>query len=232
MNLPYPSWASQSSLTSSSEGVAMSLPHHHTAAPALPLDQSCLPEESASATRAHSNTSSNNNNNNNSNSHHSSPAFSNPIPEFMESVIDSFLNQSMSPEHSDNDSLPMNSPVESKPLIDHSIRPQKENEMFRTPNICRSILESSPRTPTPFRSALAMQEAKYGPLKLLNTPLEQQMVTSIKQEPMECAIEQPPLKKIKQEVESPCERSPCMQWEAQDLHTQLFSPNGHAQEVP
>lgn len=33
-----------------------------------------------------------------------------------------------------------------------------------------------------------------------NVPLEQQMVESIKQEPMECAIEQPPLKKIKQEV--------------------------------
>lgn len=62
----------------------MSLRHHQAAAPALPLDQSCLPEESASATRAH-----NNNNNNNSNSHHSSPTFSNNIPEFMESVIDS-----------------------------------------------------------------------------------------------------------------------------------------------
>ncbi|AWP19917.1 putative transcriptional activator Myb [Scophthalmus maximus] len=227
MNLPYPSWASQSSLTNSSEGVAMLLPHHQAAAPALPLNQSCLPEESASATRTHNNNN-NNNNNNNRNSHHSSPTFSNTIPEFMESVIDSFLSQSMSPEHSDNDSLPMNSPVDSKPLI----RPQKENEMFRTPTICRSIMESSPRTPTPFRSALALQEAKYGPLKLLNVPLEQQMVNSIKQEPMECAIEQPPLKKIKQEVESPCESSPCMQWEAQDLNTQLFSPNGPAQEVP
>uniref|UniRef100_A0A8D3DXE6 Transcriptional activator Myb n=1 Tax=Scophthalmus maximus TaxID=52904 RepID=A0A8D3DXE6_SCOMX len=239
MNLPYPSWASQSSLTNSSEGVAMLLPHHQAAAPALPLNQSCLPEESASATRTHNNN--NNNNNNNRNSHHSSPTFSNTIPEFMESVIDSvsicnahskcvnlspgsvhFCFQSMSPEHSDNDSLPMNSPVDSKPLI----RPQKENEMFRTPTICRSIMESSPRTPTPFRSALALQEAKYGPLKLLNVPLEQQMVNSIKQEPMECAIEQPPLKKIKQES------SPCMQWEAQDLNTQLFSPNGPAQEVP
>uniref|UniRef100_A0A7N8YAN3 Transcriptional activator Myb n=1 Tax=Mastacembelus armatus TaxID=205130 RepID=A0A7N8YAN3_9TELE len=229
MNLPYPSWASQSSLTDSS----MSLPHHQAAAPALPHDQSCLPEESASATRAHSNNSSNSNNNNNnnsSNSHHSSPTFSNTLPEFMESVIDSFLNQSMSPEHSDNDSLPMSSPVDSKPLIDHSLRPHKENEMFRTPNIRRSILESSPRTPTPFRSPLALQETKFGPL--MNPPLEQQMVESIKQEPMECAIEQPPLKKIKQEVESPCERSPCMQWEGQDLHTQLFSPNGPAQEVP
>ncbi|XP_026174770.1 transcriptional activator Myb isoform X2 [Mastacembelus armatus] len=292
MNLPYPSWASQSSLTDSS----MSLPHHQAAAPALPHDQSCLPEESASATRAHSNNSSNSNNNNNnnsSNSHHSSPTFSNTLPEFMESVIDSslssvgeaatsgfldrsvlktnrvlpnqgsrtahgawagficstpkpsqvrnlpfspsqFLNQSMSPEHSDNDSLPMSSPVDSKPLIDHSLRPHKENEMFRTPNIRRSILESSPRTPTPFRSPLALQETKFGPLmvKIVNPPLEQQMVESIKQEPMECAIEQPPLKKIKQEVESPCERSPCMQWEGQDLHTQLFSPNGPAQEVP
>ncbi|KAG8011248.1 Transcriptional activator Myb, partial [Nibea albiflora] len=263
MNLPYPSWASQSSMTSSSEGVSVLLPHHQAAAPALPHDQSCLPEESASATRAHSN-----NSRSNSNSHHSSSTFSNAIPEFMESVIDSslssvdeattgglldrsvlrtdrvlpnqgsrtahgawFLNQSMSSEHSD-DSLPMSSPVDSKPLIDHTIRPQKENEMFRTPNIRRSIMESSPCTPTPFRSALALQEAKYGPLKLLNVPLEQQMVESIKQEPMECAIEQPPLKKIKQEVESPCERSPCMQWEGQDLHTQLFSPNGPAQEVP
>lgn len=84
MNLSYPSWASHSSLTNCSEGV-MLLPHHQ--APALPLDQSCLPEESASATRAHSNNSSNNNNNNNS--HHSSPTFSNTIPEFMDCVIDS-----------------------------------------------------------------------------------------------------------------------------------------------
>ncbi|XP_071775109.1 transcriptional activator Myb isoform X1 [Centroberyx gerrardi] len=248
INLPYPSWVNQSSVTDSLEGAAMSLHHHLAAAPALPLDQGCLPEESASSTRAHSSNSNNNNNNNNNNSsssHHNSPAFSNTHVEFMESVIDSFLNQSMSPEHSDNDSHPMSSPVDSKPLIvtplhrDHTLRPQKENDMFRTPNIRRSILESSPRTPTPFRSALALQEAKYGPLKLLNAPLDQEMVESIKQEPMECNIsagvspdEQPPLKKIKQEVESPCERSPCMQWEGQDLHTQLFSPTGPAQEVP
>lgn len=84
-------------------------------------------------------------------------------------------------------------------------------------------MESSPCTPTPFKSASALQEAKYGPLKLpvsskltsslavLLLPglgltgglLVQQMVESIKQEPMECAIEQPPLKKIKQEVSTP-----------------------------
>ncbi|XP_013874359.1 transcriptional activator Myb isoform X2 [Austrofundulus limnaeus] len=227
MNLHFPSWPSQSSAIDSSDGAAMSLPHHQAAAPALPLDQSCLPEESASATRAHRNNSSSGS----GSSHHSSPTFSNPIPEFMESVIDLFLNQSMSSEHSD-DSLQMSMPVDSKPLIDHSVRPQKENEIFRTPNIRRSILETSPRTPTPFRSTLPFQETKYGPLKLMNTPLEQQMVVSIKQEPMECAIDQPPMKKIKQEVESPCERSPCMQWEGQELNTQLFSPSSSAQEVP
>ncbi|XP_076025608.1 transcriptional activator Myb isoform X2 [Genypterus blacodes] len=227
INLPYHSWVNETSLTDSSEGVAMLLPRH-PAAPALPLDQSCLPEESASASRAHIN---------NSSGHHSSTTYSNTLPEFMESVIDSFLNQSMSPEHSDNDSAPMRSPVESKPLIDpslhrlHIMRAEKENDLFRTPDNRRSILESTPRTPTPFRSALALHEAKYGPHKLLNVPLDQ-MVESIKQEPMECAIDQPPLKKIKQEVESPCERSPCMQWEGQDLHTQLFSPTGPAQEVP
>ncbi|KAK5903659.1 hypothetical protein CgunFtcFv8_007419 [Champsocephalus gunnari] len=222
MNLSYPSWAG------SSEGV-MLLPHHH--APALPLGQSCLPEESASASRSNGRNS-NNNNNNNNNSLHSNPTFSNTIPEFMDCVIDSFLNQSMSPEHSDNDSLRMSSPVDTKPVINHTISPHTQNDMFRTPNIRRSILESSPCTPTPFRSALAMQEAKYGPVKLLNSPSEQRMIDSIKQEPMECAIDQPPLKKIKQEVESPCERSPCMQWEGHELHTQLFSPSGPAQEVP
>ncbi|XP_075900728.1 transcriptional activator Myb isoform X2 [Nelusetta ayraudi] len=231
MNLQFPLWASQSSMANSLDGVPWLLPHHQ-AAPALPLDQSCLPEGSASATRAHSNSNSNNNNNNSNSSsstHHSNPSFSNSMPEFMESVIDSFLNQSMSSDRSDSDSLSLGSPVDTKPLIDHSIRPQKENELFRTPNICRSILESSPCTPTPFKS----QEAKYGPLKLLNLPLAQQQIAeSIKQEPMECVIEQPPLKKIKQEVESPCERSPCMQWEGQELQTQLFSPNGAAQEVP
>ncbi|XP_061563040.1 transcriptional activator Myb isoform X2 [Cololabis saira] len=227
IHLSYPSWASQSSLIGSSDGASMSLPHHQAAAPAPPLDQSCLPEESASAARAHGSNGTSGDNG----SHHSSPTFSNAMPDFMESVIDSLISQSMSPEHSD-DSLRMSSPVDSKPLIDHSLRPHKGNELFRTPNIPRSILESSPRTPTPFRSTLALQEAKYGPLKLLNTTLEQQMVESIKQEPMECPIEQPPLKKIKQEVESPCERSPCMQWEGQELNTQLFSPNGPAQEVP
>lgn len=47
--------------------------------------------------------------------------------------------------------------------------PHLSSLRFRTPNICRTILDSTPRTPTPFRSALALQEAKFGslPLKLM-----------------------------------------------------------------
>lgn len=36
---------------------------------------------------------------------------------------------------------------------------------FRTPTLRRSIMECSPRTPTPFKSALTLQDTKYGPLK-------------------------------------------------------------------
>ncbi|XP_058524678.1 myb-related protein A isoform X6 [Ochotona princeps] len=48
---------------------------------------------------------------------------------------------------------------------------QKENVGFRTPTIRRSILGTTPRTPTPFKNALAAQEKKYGPLKVVSQPL-------------------------------------------------------------
>ncbi|XP_023389046.1 myb-related protein A isoform X3 [Pteropus alecto] len=48
---------------------------------------------------------------------------------------------------------------------------QKENVGFRTPTIRRSILGTTPRTPTPFKNALAAQEKKYGPLKIVSQPL-------------------------------------------------------------
>ncbi|XP_029412870.1 myb-related protein A isoform X2 [Nannospalax galili] len=47
---------------------------------------------------------------------------------------------------------------------------QKENVGFRTPTIRRSILGTTPRTPTPFKNALAAQEKKYGPLKIVSQP--------------------------------------------------------------
>ncbi|XP_072323747.1 myb-related protein A isoform X4 [Scyliorhinus torazame] len=46
-------------------------------------------------------------------------------------------------------------------------RVQKENAGFRTPIIRRTVLDSTPRTPTPFKNALAAQEKKYGPLRMV-----------------------------------------------------------------
>ncbi|XP_063299325.1 transcriptional activator Myb isoform X1 [Pelobates fuscus] len=122
---------------------------------------------------------------------------------------------------------------------DHTPRFQKENHILRTPAMKRSILESSPRTPTPFKNALAAQEFKYGPLKFLHhthtpTHLVEDLQEVIKQENDESGIaldlhesDEPQLKKIKQEVESPCHKVfLCDQWETENLTTQLFiQPN-------
>ncbi|KAM4694607.1 transcriptional activator Myb isoform 1-T1 [Discoglossus pictus] len=119
---------------------------------------------------------------------------------------------------------------------DHTPRLQKENLILRTPTIKRSILDSSPRTPTPFKNALAAQEFKYGPLKLSHhTPshLADDLQEVIKQETDESGIvaelsetDDPVLKKIKQEVESPTDRIgnfSCSHWEGENLHAQLFT---------
>ncbi|KAK2489455.1 hypothetical protein MC885_005611 [Smutsia gigantea] len=129
---------------------------------------------------------------------------------------------------------------------DQTVKTQKENTIFRTPAIKRSILESSPRTPTPFRHALAAQEIKYGPLKMLpQTPshLVEDLQDVIKQESDESEIvaefqeNGPPLlKKIKQEVESPTDKAGnffCSNhWEGQSLNTQLFTQASPVADVP
>ncbi|XP_036901597.1 transcriptional activator Myb isoform X3 [Sturnira hondurensis] len=129
---------------------------------------------------------------------------------------------------------------------DQTVKAQKENTIFRTPAIKRSILESSPRTPTPFKHALAAQEIKYGPLKMLpQTPshLVEDLQDVIKQEADESGIvtefpeNGPPLlKKIKQEVESPTDKAGnffcSSQWEAESLSTQLFPQASPVADVP
>uniref|UniRef100_A0A8C8AL99 Transcriptional activator Myb n=1 Tax=Otus sunia TaxID=257818 RepID=A0A8C8AL99_9STRI len=129
---------------------------------------------------------------------------------------------------------------------DQTSKAQKENHVFRTPAIKRSILESSPRTPTPFKNALAAQEIKYGPLKMLpQTPthLVEDLQDVIKQESEESAIvaglheSGPPLlKKIKQEVESPTDKAGnffCLNhWEGENLNTQLFTHASTMEDVP
>ncbi|XP_027754762.1 transcriptional activator Myb isoform X1 [Empidonax traillii] len=129
---------------------------------------------------------------------------------------------------------------------EQTFKAQKENHVFRTPAIKRSILESSPRTPTPFKNALAAQEIKYGPLKMLpQTPthLVEDLQDVIKQESEESAMvaglheSGPPLlKKIKQEVESPTDKAGnffCSNhWEGENLNTQLFTPGSTMEDVP
>ncbi|XP_003496613.1 transcriptional activator Myb isoform X1 [Cricetulus griseus] len=129
---------------------------------------------------------------------------------------------------------------------DQTVKTQKENSIFRTPAIKRSILDSSPRTPTPFKHALATQEIKYGPLKMLpQTPshLVEDLQDVIKQEADESGIvaefqeSGPPLlKKIKQEVESPTDKAGnffCSNhWEGTNLSTQLFSQASPVADAP
>nr|XP_048281295.1 transcriptional activator Myb isoform X3 [Myodes glareolus] len=129
---------------------------------------------------------------------------------------------------------------------DQTVKTQKENSVFRTPAIKRSILESSPRTPTPFKHALAAQEIKYGPLKMLpQTPshLVEDLQDVIKQESDESGIvaefqeNGPPLlKKIKQEVESPTDKAGnffCSNhWEGNSLSAQLFAQASPVADAP
>ncbi|XP_004401250.1 PREDICTED: transcriptional activator Myb isoform X8 [Odobenus rosmarus divergens] len=129
---------------------------------------------------------------------------------------------------------------------DQTVKTQKENTIFRTPAIKRSILESSPRTPTPFKHGLAAQEIKYGPLKMLpQTPshLVEDLQDVIKQESDEPGIvaefqeNGPPLlKKIKQEVESPTDKAGnffcSSHWEGESLNTQLFPQALPVTDVP
>ncbi|XP_043859911.1 transcriptional activator Myb isoform X2 [Dromiciops gliroides] len=216
--------------------------HHST--PSLPVDHGCLPEESASPARCmivHQGNILDNVKN---------------LLEFAETLqfIDSFLNTSNNHENMDVDMPTLTStPHNGHKLTvttpfhrDQTVKPQKENNIFRTPAIKRSILESSPRTPTPFKHALAAQEIKYGPLKMLpQTPshLVEDLQDVIKQESDESGIisgfheNGPPLlKKIKQEVESPTTKAGnffCSNhWEGENLNTQLFTQASPMEDVP
>ncbi|XP_008578496.1 PREDICTED: transcriptional activator Myb isoform X6 [Galeopterus variegatus] len=216
--------------------------HHST--PSLPVDPGSLPEESASPARCmivHQGTILDNVKN---------------LLEFAETLqfIDSFLNTSSNHENLDLEIPSLtSSPLNGHKLTvttpfhrDQTVKMQKENTIFRTPAIKRSILESSPRTPTPFKHALAAQEIKYGPLKMLPQPpshLVEDLQDVIKQESDESGIvaefqeNGPPLlKKIKQEVESPTDKAGnffCSNhWEGDSLNTQLFTQASPVADTP
>ncbi|CDQ90118.1 unnamed protein product [Oncorhynchus mykiss] len=102
------------------------------------------------------------------------------IPEFAETMelIDSFFNTSGGEHLSlDNPALTstpvcgqnylLNTPFQKETTPKH----QKENMGFRTPKIHKTIMVPTPRTPTPFKNALAAQEKMHGPLKMVPQPL-------------------------------------------------------------
>uniref|UniRef100_A0A8B9PE39 Transcriptional activator Myb n=1 Tax=Apteryx owenii TaxID=8824 RepID=A0A8B9PE39_APTOW len=244
----YPGWHStaiaDNARTSGDSAPVSCLGEHHHCTPSPPVDHGCLPEESASPARCMI--------------VHQSNILDNVknLLEFAETLqlIDSFLNTSTSHENLslDNPALTSTPVCGHKMAVttpfhrDQAFKTQKENHFFRTPAIKRSILESSPRTPTPFKSALAAQEIKYGPLKMLpQTPthLVEDLQDVIKQESEETAIvaglheSGPPLlKKIKQEVESPTDKAGhffCSNhWEGEHLNTQLFTHASTMEDVP
>ncbi|KAM6354468.1 transcriptional activator Myb isoform 3-T3 [Podargus strigoides] len=244
----YPGWHSttiaDSTRTSGDNAPVSCLGEHHHCTPSPPVDHGCLPEESASPARCMI--------------VHQSNILDNVknLLEFAETLqlIDSFLNTSSSHENLNLDNPALTStPVCGHKMAvstpfhrDQTFKAQKENHVFRTPAIKRSILESSPRTPTPFKNALAAQEIKYGPLKMLpQTPthLVEDLQDVIKQESEESAIvaglheSGPPLlKKIKQEVESPTDKAGnffCSNhWEGENLNTQLFTHASTMEDVP
>ncbi|XP_048107381.1 transcriptional activator Myb [Alosa alosa] len=200
---------SRSSLVDGSLGVSVPAPH---------LDHSCLPEESASSSVSHGNDN---------------------LPGFIEEM-DSFFTASGRAESSDGDTTPpglcSQKALLATPLHrEHALSGQKENDMFRTPDLRRSIMESSPRTPTPLHNAkytLTQLKMSHSP------PLEEETLDRIKQEPIESEVtpggpqhDLPPLKKIKQEIESVC-GTPCMQWEGPELNAQLFPHSGSAHNTP
>ncbi|XP_070589662.1 transcriptional activator Myb isoform X2 [Erythrolamprus reginae] len=266
----YPGWHSTTiadSTRTSGNGAAISSlgEHHCTASP--PMDHGCLPEESASPARCMIVHQSNFLDNVKNllefaetlqliDSLEDSTIFRKQI---CTSLIAKIPLKQFFSTSSIQDSLDLDNPLlSSTPLSAHKVavtaplqkdqafRSQKENNAFRTPAIKRSILESSPRTPTPFKNAIAAQELKYGPLKMLpQTPthLVDDLQDVIKQESDEsgivsslCENGSPLLKKIKQEVDSPAGKAEnflCSNsWEGEGLNAQLFPYASSAEDVP
>ncbi|XP_053268136.1 myb-related protein A [Pleuronectes platessa] len=120
---------------------------------------------------------------------------------------------------------------------------QKENDGSRTPKFCKTIMIPTPRTPTPFKNALAAQEKMHGPLKMEPQPLaflEEDIREVLKQETgadiFNRADHQPDYRAWKHNIDGPARKvrkslvlDP---WGKDCLNTQLFQEQRNNTEKP
>ncbi|TWW71008.1 Myb-related protein A [Takifugu flavidus] len=89
---------------------------------------------------------------------------------------------------------------------------QKENDGSRTPTFRKTVTIPTPRTPTPFKNALAAQEKMHGPLKMEPQPLaflEEDIREVLKQETgadIFSRVDQPDYRLWKQTIDGPARK--------------------------
>ncbi|XP_073344797.1 myb-related protein A [Pagrus major] len=133
----------------------------------------------------------------------------------------------------------LNTPLQKETTPKH----QKENDGSRTPKFRKTVMIPTPRTPTPFKNALAAQEKMHGPLKMEPQPLaflEEDIREVLKQETgadfFNRADIQPDYRAWKHNIDGPARKvrkslvlDP---WEKDCLNVQLFQEQLNNAQVP
>ncbi|XP_054621106.1 myb-related protein A isoform X2 [Dunckerocampus dactyliophorus] len=133
----------------------------------------------------------------------------------------------------------LNTPLQKESTPKH----QKENDGSRTPKFRKTVMIPTPRTPTPFKNALAAQEKMHGPLKMEPQPLaflEEDIREVLKQETGADIFNrtdvQPDYKVWKQSMDGPARKvrkslvlDP---WGKDCLNMQLFQDQFNDAQVP
>ncbi|XP_061661826.1 myb-related protein A isoform X2 [Syngnathoides biaculeatus] len=134
----------------------------------------------------------------------------------------------------------LNTPLHKESTPKH----QKENDGSRTPKFRKTVVFPTPRTPTPFKNALAAQEKMHGPLKMEPQPLaflEEDIREVLKQETgadifNRTTVLQPDYRTWKQNMDGPARKvrkslvlDP---WGKDCLSVQLFQDQLNNAQVP
>ncbi|XP_077592122.1 myb-related protein A [Stigmatopora nigra] len=121
---------------------------------------------------------------------------------------------------------------------------QKENDGSRTPKLRKTVAIPTPRTPTPFKNALAAQEKMHGPLKMEPQPLallEEDIREVLKQEAdadifNRATVSHPDYRAWKENMDGPARKvrkSLVLQlWGEEALHMDLIQDQLNDAQVP